>query len=316
MSLYTLSGSSTMTLAESTLAASPITVTAVAEEANRAGSPNTASDPTYYIRITHDINGHLEFESAGTGDNNDDAWGLTAIALAKVTTTDYVVPSTVAYNLAAAAATGDQNVGTITIKDNTDGNDTLKDNTNFNVQADFTLNVNGSYEVALSITGADYDMGAVALSDDFSKAQVVHWDFEDTPTVTQVTADNFALNTLTASGLEGDSDIASQIASDQASSNAGSVFSNWTLDIPAVSKDNESQLAKVAVDKGYDHADVSTTSGSLTLFAQGEKLVVSGANIGGSGSNQIKLNYKLNGSSTATAVAEFTEDVSFVLVQS
>ena len=315
MALYTLIGSSTMTLDEGTLASSPITVTAVVATEDRADSPNTVNQPTYYIQITHDINSHLEFEGAGSGDNNDDAWGLTAIALAKVTTSGYSVPSNVSYNLGASAATGNQNVGTITIKDNTDGNDALKDNSNFHVQADFTLNVNGSYEVALSITGSDYDMGSVALTDDFSKAQVVHWDFEDAPTVTQVTADNFNLNTLTASGLEGDSDIASEIASDQASSNAGSVFSNWTLDIPAVTKDNESQLARIAVDKTYSDANVNTTSGSLSLFAQGEKLVVSGANIGGSDSNQIKLNYKLNGSSTATAVAEFTEDVSFVLVQ-
>lgn len=316
MALYTLSGSSTMTLASGTLAASPVTVTAVTEEADRAGSPNTAADPTYYIRITHDVNGHLSFQGAGTGDNTDDAWGMTAIKLAKVATTDYTVPTTVSYNLAATQATGDQNVGTITIKDNTDGSDTLKDNTNFNVQADFALNVNGSYSLALSITGADYTLGSVLESDDYTKAQVVHWDFEDVPTVTATTADNFTLNTLTASNLENDSDIQALLEADQSSTDAGSVFSAWTLDVAAVTEASNSQLAKIANTKGYSHADVSTTVNSLSLFATGEKIVVSGADIGGAGANQIKLNYKLNGSTDATAVASFSETVSFVLVQS
>ena len=314
--IYTLTGASTMTLAEGTLAASPVTVTAVTAEADRAGTPNTATDPTYYIRITHDVNSHLSFEGAGTGDNADDAWGMSTIKLAKVATTDYTVPTTVSYNLAATQATGNQNVGTITIKDNTDGSDTTKDTTNFNVQADFVLSVNGSYSVSLSITGADYTLSSVLESDDYTKAQVVHWDFEDAPTVSATTADNFSLNTLTASNLENDSDIQAELEADQSSTDAGSVLSAWTLDVSAVTEASNSQLAKIANTKGYSHADVSTTAGSLSLFATGEKLLVSGADIGGTGANQIKLNYKLNGSASATAVASFSETVSFVLFQS
>jgi hypothetical protein len=314
MSIYTLTGASTMTLAEGTLAASPVTVTAVTVEADRAGSPNTATDPTYYIRITHDVNSHLSFEGAGTGDNADDAWGMSTIKLAKVTTTDYTVPTTVSYKLAGGESTGSQNVGTITIKDNTDGSNTTKDTTNFNVQADFVLNENGSYAVSLSITGNDYTLSSVLESDDYTKAQVVHWDFEDVPTVTATTADNFSLNTLTASNLQNDPDI--ELEENQSSDDPGSVFSAWTLDVSAVNEASNSQLAKIANTKGYSHADVSTTAGSLSLFATGEKLLVSGANIGGTGANQIKLNYKLNGSASATAVASFDEIVSFVLVQS
>jgi hypothetical protein len=314
MSIYTLTGASTMTLAEGTLAASPVTVTAVTVEADRAGSPNTATDPTYYIRITHDVNSHLSFEGAGTGDNADDAWGMSTIKLAKVTTTDYTVPTTVSYKLAGGESTGSQNVGTITIKDNTDGSNTTKDTTNFNVQADFVLKENGSYAVSLSITGNDYTLSSVLESDDYTKAQVVHWDFEDVPTVTATTADNFSLNTLTASNLQNDPDI--ELEENQSSDDPGSVFSAWTLDVSAVNEASNSQLAKIANTKGYSHADVSTTAGSLSLFATGEKLLVSGANIGGTGANQIKLNYKLNGSASATAVASFDEIVSFVLVQS
>lgn len=134
------------------------------------------AEPTYYIRVGHDINSNIQFNAGGNEDgcdttgrepHNDDAWKIaTAINLSFETDHAGAGNDTgVVYNLPAANATHD--VATFTVNDPTSRFETYNVELNIVLGNDSAVSANASLDNPNAFTGL--------VDDDHQLAQYAYW---------------------------------------------------------------------------------------------------------------------------------------------
>ena len=251
-------------------------------------------EPTYYIKIGHNINNQIIFEAGGNDSSdqefgNDDAWGTAGFS---------VLSSNAANRLAAGypdelslpRGVYTDNVGVFTLTDllDTPQTKTYGVNLTINLQNDGTVSANAALNDDTDFTGFAPDV--------FQLAQTAFWPYDDVNGVTQGAGrstdqndDDILLATIENANIQ--SHFATNIAymeNDINDHNSGNVVTEWEIQVTAVANHPNNNLSRYAQGNNINDknifsvgdqvvidspANYSVTLNAVNGSAEGEKIV-------------------------------------------
>ena len=234
-------------------------------------------EPTYYIKIGHDINSEIRFESGGNDSTdpdfqNDDAWGTAGFT---VESSNAATRSAAGYadELSLPRGVYTDNVGVFTLTDllDTPQTKTYGVNLTINLENDGTVSANAALN--------DSDPFSGFAPDVFQLAQTAFWPYIDgsgnTQTVnnserggaTQQNDDDILVASITSANVE--SHFATNIAAiedDINDHNSGNVVSSWSISVSEVVNHPNNNLSR--------YAQVNNIN-DTNIFSVGDQVVIS-----------------------------------------
>ena len=240
------------------------------------------AEPTYYIRVGHDINSHIEFNAGGNEDgcdttdrtpHNDDAWKIaTAINLSYVTAhADAGNDTGVVYNLPAANATHD--VATFTVNDPTGRDDTYNVELNIVMGNDSAVSANASLDNPNAFTGL--------VDDDHQLAQYAYWPVSGAadPAPPGKNDHDKLADTISSADISAHFTATGALGNlEKEINDVNYVLESYTISFNAtefLAGSNLSQFAQ-SLNDSIDYADESNTN---KVFAENDRIVTSGSQL-------------------------------------
>jgi len=225
------------------------TVTSSVATADRPGTAVTQAF-TYYIEVDYDINGKVLYQNSSV-DNTDDAYGLTGFTVTNITHPNprLSLPSATGVDVPAGLVSATAGSG-------------LSGSGQFPVTLTVNLSSTGLMTSQCLISGSSV---TASVSEDPTKAQIVHWPTIDgTPNVTATTADKLS-DVITASELNSEYEATRNTINDNY--NNQNMLSAWSITIDSITQETNNSLSKYAQDR--------SKAGQAAIFDAGQKIVCS-----------------------------------------
>ena len=212
-------------------------------------------NPSWYIRVTTDINSQITFcDSHGT-DYNDDAWGITGATWNK-TGADLGTSYTAEYKLPNST------ISNIKLAEYGVTNEDGAENITYHLMADITLSDSGALTNSLDVVDAGQAVGGSftcdehTITEDVNKAQVAYFNGDVCDANAAAPGPNDA-DSLTATLTEAQicDDKSSELAQ-VASDLSGNIITDWTIQLDSESLNTASNLSKFARARGKTDKNV------------------------------------------------------------
>ena len=241
-----------------------------AEEARDAYDATTISDievasaPTYYIKLTGDLNRFVS-HSASAGEGVDDAWGLSEIAASKTALNSF----TASYNLPAS----DQSVtiGQVNVSADSTARDAgVTDSTTFSLAVQCAVSNAGVMSFTVGTYAGTEISPSIAENSTLEQhlyKNVLGWGVADGAR-NGTDVDELSI-TYTAANDTSPSSLKSDLESELRAYDGANVFSDFSVSISAIAESNSNVLTKYANYLGKNNASVGTT-----LFDAGSQIWV------------------------------------------
>lgn len=239
------------------------------------------AEPTYYIRVGHDINNHIEFNAGGNEDgcdttnrtpHNDDAWKIaTAINLSYETDHNSAGnDSGVTYNLPHANAT--HGVATFMVNDPTGRADTYNVELNIVMGTDSAVSANASLDNPNAFTGL--------VDDDHQLAQYAFWPVSGYTDPTPGVNDHDKLaDTISSAEISAHFTATGALGNlEKEINDVNYVLESYTIsfnETEFLAGSNLSQFAQ-SLNDSIDYANDSNTN---KVFAENDRIVTSGSQL-------------------------------------
>ena len=193
---------------------------------------------TYYIKIFDDLNAKCNFQGAGSGDNADDAWGMSALSYTDASSNAVSINLPTRSDMDVAAGIISYNNGAVS--------------TDLNVE--LTLNLDNQGVLTASAEMASFADVATTEDEDLTKAQHVYWPIDKANSGTQYGTSPPSAPTDSAADIlsddfnkaDLDNHYATELASLVSTYNNLNVVSSWSLSVSAVTQETNSLVSKYA----------------------------------------------------------------------